>query len=539
MKNVRILLSFCALVLAAAALMGGPTVYPTGTTIYLPEKCWSGYTIFQSEGKPGAVLIDMNGNVVRNWEHIVGFPVTMLPGGYIMGGTVGRVTEEYTHHIGSDDVIQEDWDGNIVWKFGRADRVKVGEEMMWSARQNHDFVREGSPVGYYVPGMAPFIHRGRTLILSQKSGTWPEVTRDYLPRAARIIEVTWEGEIVWEWMPAEHFQEFGHSEEAQKTIMAGCRNQHCVFLNTVSYLGPNRWYDAGDERFHPDNIITDDRGTMLFIISKKTGKVVWKVGPEYTSTPALRELGCIIGPHHAHMIPKGLPGEGNILVFDNGGAAGFGAPNPGAPTGEWNALRDHSRILEIDPTTLEIIWQYTARTAGFSPFEEDAKFYSHYKSGAQRLPNGNTLIMESMYGRLIEVTPEHEIVWEYISPFNLKEKVFSSCIYRAYRLPYDWVPQLEKPVEKAVVPPDNSEFRIAALEPDKSGVAADGGDEEAGSIIGDISDLGVPVESEGMSPMDVVTALTKVIRKQQKTVEGLKKTNAELMERISRLEERK
>ena len=66
MKNVRILLSFCALVLAAAALMGGPTVYPTGTTIYLPEKCWSGYTIFQSEGKPGAVLIDMNGKTACN-----------------------------------------------------------------------------------------------------------------------------------------------------------------------------------------------------------------------------------------------------------------------------------------------------------------------------------------------------------------------------------------------------------------------------------------------------------------------------------------
>jgi len=522
MKKTLILSALCAWALVSATLVGGPTVYPTGTTIYKPEKCWNGYTIYQSEGAPGAVLIDMNGNVVRNWEHIVGFPVTILPGGYIMGGTVGRVTEEYTHQIGSDDVIQEDWDGNIIWKFGRADRVKVDDEMMWSARQNHDFVREGSPVGYYVPGMAPFVDRGRTLILSQKSGSWPEVTRDFLPRAARIIEVTWDGEIVWEWTPAEHFQEFGHSEEAKNTIMCGCRNQHYVFLNTASYVGPNKWYDAGDERFHPDNIITDDRGTMVFIISKKTGKVVWKVGPEYTSTPALRELGCIIGPHHAHMIPKGLPGEGNILVFDNGGAAGFGAPNPGSPTGEWNALRDHSRVLEFDPTTLEIVWQYTARTAGFSPFEEDAKFYSHYKSGVQRLPNGNTLIMESMYGRIIEVTRDHEIVWEYISPFNLKEKVFSSCIYRAYRLPYDWVPQLEKPMEKTVIPPDNSEFRISALDQDKS-----------------ISDLVAFIDREAMSPMDVVAALIKVLQEQQKMVEGLKKTNKELWERIARLEGKK
>jgi hypothetical protein len=79
-----------------------------------------------------------------------------------------------------------------------------------------------------------------------------------------------------------------------------------------------------------------------------------------------------------------LPGEGNILVFDNGGAAGFGPPNPGAPTGAWNALKDYSRVLEIDPLTLEIAWQYTARTAGYVAFAEDAKFYSHFKGAATR-----------------------------------------------------------------------------------------------------------------------------------------------------------
>ena len=49
------------------------------------------------------------------------------------------------------------------------------------------------------------------------------------------------------------------------------------------------------------------------------------------------------------MIPKGLPGEGNILVFDNGGQAGYGSPNPGAPTGHNNAIRPYSRVLEFDP----------------------------------------------------------------------------------------------------------------------------------------------------------------------------------------------
>jgi hypothetical protein len=450
-------------VLLPTTLLAGPTVYPTGTTIYHPDGCWNGYTIFQTETGAGAVLIDMNGNAVRSWKHIVGYPVTILPGGYVMGGTVGRVTKQYTHHIGSDDLVQEDWDGNVVWKFGRADEVDVDGKRLWSARQNHDFSREGAPLGYYVPGMAPLVDRGNTLILSQRSGSWPEVTRDYLPRAARIIEVSWEGEILWEWMPVEHFAEFGHSEAARNTIMEGCKNQHCVFLNTVSRLGPNRWYDAGDERFHPENLISDDRGTMIFVISKKTGEIVWKVGPEYTATPALRALGPIIGPHHAHMIPRGLPGEGNILVFDNGGAAGFGPPNPGSPTGEWNALRDHSRVLEFDPVTLEIVWQYKAETAGFVPIMEDSKFFSHYASGAQRLPNGNTLIAETTYGRILEVTRESEIAWEYVSPYSTSEKVHSARMFRAYRLPYEWIPQLERPVERAVIPPRNGEFKVSPL----------------------------------------------------------------------------
>ena len=442
------------------------TVFPTGTTIYKPEKCFNGYTLYPSE-KPGvgAVLIDMNGNAVKTWPKYQGYMVDLLPEGRILGGQIGRASKKYDHHVGTDDVVQEAWDGTVEWSFGKADEIEVDGARVWSARQNHDLVREGCPVGYYVPGMAPKVSDARTLMLSYRSGEWPEITRDYLPRATRMIEVTWDGEIAWEWMPAENFEQFGHSESARNAIMRHCRNQHAVFQNTCSYLGPNKWFDEGDTRFDPENIISDDRGTMLYIISKKTGEIVWRIGPDYTRSPELRALACIIGPHHAHMIPKGLPGEGNVLVFDNGGAAGFGDPNPGAPDGTWNALRDCSRVLEIDPITLELVWDYTARSAGYPNEATDSKFYSHFKSGAQRLPNGNTLITESNCGRLFEVTPERETVWEYVCPHNLFEDkgLFHSEVFRGYRYPYDWVPQLDAPTERAVIPPPNGEFRIPAV----------------------------------------------------------------------------
>ena len=443
------------------------TVFPTGTTIYKPEKCFNGYTLYPSKTPGvGAVLVDMNGNIVRTWPKFMSFMINLLPGGIILGGQIGRVSKVYDHNWGADDVVQEAWDGEEQWRFEKADEIDLGDGPAWSARQNHDLVREGCPVGYYVPGMTPMAEGGRTLMLSYRSGNWPEVTRDYLVRATRMIEVTWGGKIVWDWMPAENIDQFGHSEAARNAMMRRCRASHGVFQNTCSYVGPNKWFDGGDTRFDPENIITDDRGTMLYIVSKKTGEIVWKVGPDYSMDPALKALGAIIGPHHAHIIPKGMPGEGNVLVFDNGGAGGFGDPNPGAPDGTWNALRDCSRVLEINPVTLELVWEFTALTQGYPCEGEDmSRFYSRYKSAAQRLPNGNTLITESHCGRIFEVTPECEVVWEYISPHNLSktEGLFFSDVFRGYRYPYDWVPQLDRPDERAVIPPPHCELRIPAV----------------------------------------------------------------------------
>ncbi|MCX7912330.1 MAG: aryl-sulfate sulfotransferase [Dehalococcoidales bacterium] len=464
------------------------TVYPTGTTIYDPEKCWNGYTVFQARMHGGAdaaaVLIDMNGNVMNMWQGLDGFPNKMLPGGHIMGSTGIRDMRYGFQDM--KDLVQVDWDGNIVWKFNRYELIRDPDrEPEWMARQHHDYQREGNPVGYYVPGMEPLVDKGNTLILAHRNLKNPGIS-DKLLLDDTIIEVTWEGELVWEWVCSEHFDEMGFSEEARNAM---ARDPHCMKLasgecgdwmhmNSISRLGPNKWYDQGDERFHPENIIWDGRSTnIIAIISRKTGQIVWRVGPDYFSSESLRGLGQIIGQHHAHMIPRGLPGEGNILVFDNGGRAGYGAPNPGAPTGVDNALRDYSRVLEFDPVTLKVVWQYSPVEAGLIIPANSFMFYSSFVSSAQRLPNGNTLITEGACGRIFEVTRDHELVWEYVSPFFGKQmgppegqpaarpRRSMSMVYRAYRLPYEWIPQLPRPREKALPPIDNSKFRVPGSPP--------------------------------------------------------------------------
>lgn len=78
------------------------------------------------------------------------------------------------------------------------------------------------------------------------------------------------------------------------------------------------------------------------------------------------------------------------------------------------------------------------------------------------MPNGNTLIDEGSDGRVIEVTPEKEIVWEWISPYYTHNETGpkTNMIYRAYRYPYDYVPQEPKPQETAIAPVDNATYRL-------------------------------------------------------------------------------
>jgi hypothetical protein len=437
-----------------------PSVFPRGTTIYYPEKCWNGFTLFNAtlfqKNDVGVVLVDMNGSVVNQWKNLDGMPNKMLPGGSVMGSTgIRNLKYGYQDML---DLAEVDWEGRIVWKFDKYERVKdPRQKPRWVARQHHDYQREGNPVGYYVPGMEPETGGGKTLILCHKNLTDLRISGHPLVDDA-IIEVDEKGKITWEWTCSEHFDELGFSEEAKSTL---ARNPDLVLngsagdwmhINSMSTLGPNRWHDGGDARFHPDNIIWDSRqANIIAIIDKKTGKIVWQLGPYFIASEALRKMGQIIGQHHAHLIPRGLPGEGNILVFDNGGHAGYGSPNPGAPTGLNYALRDHSRVLEFNPLTLEIVWQYPPRGAGL--------LYSSFISSAQRLPNGNTLITEGGNGRLFEVTAKHEIVWEYLNPYTQKKRPMN-MVYRAYRAPYDWVPQVKKPEETAIPRLDNNNFRV-------------------------------------------------------------------------------
>lgn len=445
--------------------MGRPTVFPTGTTVYDPEKCQSGYTLFTGPTK-GVLLINMNGKAVRYWKDFQGFPGKMIRGGHLFGHVGNR--DPKAAYQDQTDLTEVDWDGNIEWTFDHNQQVNdedTGER--WVARTHHDYQIEGNPVGYPVPGQESTNDFNKVLLLTHNNVRKPKISPQLL-LDDRLIEIDRAGNIVWEWSTLDHFNDFNFTE-AQKNAMyrnpniqqSGAEGEGDLFHdNCASYLGPNHWFDEGDKRFAPDNIIIDSRETnILWIIDHETGDIVWKIGPDYTSSRELRILGAIIGPHHTHMIPQGLPGEGNVLVYDNGGWAGYGQPSQVSKAGLKTERRDGSRVVEFDPVTLKVVWE-CSNTVLMPDFPFSAHhFYSPLTSDAQRLPNGNTFICEGTTGRLMEVTPEKELVWEYLYP-----DLGPTLLYRAYRIPYEWIPQLPAPVEVAIPLRDNAQFRLPGAE---------------------------------------------------------------------------
>jgi hypothetical protein len=438
--------------LAAAAVLSFPSIYPTGVTRYDPTRAFNCYVLFGAlDGKTH--LIDMNGNSVHEWPYF-GFPSEMLDPS-IVDGKRGHVLVQLSPRPGGGPALfrnktigELDWDGHIVWQWGET--APGG-----AANQNHDW--------YRLPG-------GNTLLIAGLLHKVEGFTAPNIQDQA-IYEVTPSGELVWKWVTSEHLEEFGFSPEGLDQIRRGSTAGGGVIsgfmtLNNMHALGPNRWFRAGDARFHPDNIMIDARnGNFTAIIEKKSGKIVWRLGPYYPQITPNRRLprpvDQISGQHDAHLIPDGLPGAGNLLLFDNQGDAGF-------PPARLRATRG-SRVLEIDPVKQEIVWDYTGESSDAPQWG----FFSSFISSARRLPNGNTLIDEGMNGRFFQVTPAGDIVWEYVNPYfgrsvfagmrrtpDGPQEVMSNWVYRAQPVPYDWAPAGIPHAETAVVPPELSKFHV-------------------------------------------------------------------------------
>jgi len=347
------------------------------------------FILFAPLGGTAAYLIDRDGHVVNEWT-LSGKPgnaVYLLEGGNLLA----TYTVEGTLHGGGigGGLQLLTWDGTDVWSYELATET---------AHLHHDveMLPNGNVlmISWEVKNRAQALAAGLSANQLPPSGeVWSEMILEYNPAL---------NEIVWEWHLWDHALPLGEDPFA---------NPEKIDLGFAFNRQSSDWWHVNAIDYHEelDQIVVSSRNmSEIWIIDHALttqqaagadGDLLYRYG-----NPEAYGASGVQGLLHQHN-PTWLD-NGNVLVFDNGDPR----------------LRPYSRIVELElpdygnspsgvvlPT--QLVWSYGEAVG-------DEFFFADHISGAQRLPDGNTLICSGTEGRFFEVTPEGETVWEYVNPFT-------------------------------------------------------------------------------------------------------------------------
>jgi len=367
------------------------------------------------------------------------------------GGQTGRI-REYT------------WEGELIWDFKYADE-------QFLLHHDIDFLPNGNilATSFEVKSAEEVREAGRHPESIPKAGVWPD----------KIIEIEPQyptgGKIVWEWHFWDHIVQDYDKNLANYGVVK--ENPRKVDINiyhlkppmTAAQLKQRKATGALTTNASLDNINSDithinaisynaalDQIALsfphhgeIFIIDHSTtteeakgstggkwghgGDLLYRWGnPANYGQGTKADMGLFF-QHDLRWIPEGMPGAGNLLVFNNEYPGGKGKyPKIFAALGgektsflSIGALDNYSQILEFTPPTdadgkysqskngtfvpTKPAWQYMA--------PDKYSFYAPFVSGAHRMKNGNTFITAGPKGQFMEVTPKGDIVWEYWNPY--------------------------------------------------------------------------------------------------------------------------
>lgn len=396
---------------------------------------YDGYTLFSPMRATTTYLIDMYGRLVHSWENSYppGNSVYLLQNGHLL--RPARPTP------GGGGLIQEvAWDGTILWDFSY---------FTSDYRQHHDV--EPLPNGnvlllaWEYKTKAEAFAAGRDTALLSDDELWPEHVVEIEPAGPTG------GNIVWEWHLWDHLVQDYDSTKDNYGVVA--EHPELVDINFVLHRQDD-WIHANAVDYSPelDQIIICSRTLGEFwVIDHSTttaeatghtggnsgmgGDILYRWGNPQGYDAGTADDQKLFLQHDAQWIEPGCPGEGNILVFNNGGLRMYSSVDEIEPP-----VDDSGHYPQPPPGTAhdpaEASWIYVADPPG--------EFYSSIISGAQRLANGNTLICSGVGGDFFEVTSESEIVWEYINPVNNQgpvaqgDELGNNNVFRCYRYPPDY-----------------------------------------------------------------------------------------------------
>jgi len=394
---------------------------------------WEGYTLFAPKHFLYTYLMDNKGQVVNTWtsQYEPGQSVYLLPngnmlhccftksGGFTRGGEGGRI-EEY------------DWNGKLVWEFDYASDTYLAHHDIAILPNGNILalaVEKKSYAECLAAGFRPDSLRGREL--------YPDYVIEIDPTRPKG------GKIVWEWHVWDHLIQENDRAKANYGDVSAHPERVWVDCNGRGATAFWNHMNSIDYNSELDQIMLSVRGSSeLWIIDQTTttqqakgengGKSGQGGGLLYRwGNPAAYQRGTtrdqmLFQQHDTQWIPPGHPGAGNILVFNNG----LRRRSPGVRSSR-NVSRPtvgkgwgYSSVDELVPP-MNADGSYQLKTGGaYGPTRlvwtyvapKPAEFFAEAISGCQRLPNGNTLICDGTSGVFFEVTPDKQVVWEYVCP---------------------------------------------------------------------------------------------------------------------------
>jgi len=412
----------------------GPLVKKVGES-WNADEAFEGYTLYSPVISLNAFLINNSGEVVHTWDSSFkpALSVYLLENSNLLRTAFPGFNPRFWGGGIGGRVEMIDWNGTVIWYFEHTNSEHC-------LHHDVEILPNGNilMIAWEHKSVAEAIAAGRDPNTMPMGELWPDHVIEVEPIGGSG------GNTVWEWHVWDHLiQDFDPTKDNYGVVAdhpelvdinyGGRFLADWLHINSIDY---NEEFDQIILSVHNFNEIwvidhsttTEEAAGHIGGNSGKGGDLLYRWGnPEAyrAGNEADRKL---FRQHDAKWIEPSLSGEGNILIFNNG----WGRPGGDSssideivPPVDGNGNYSYQPGSAYGPE--EAVWTYSA--------ENPADFFAINLAGAQRLPNGNTLICNGPNGIFFEVTSEKEIVWEYL---NQEPNLIDNHVFKIHRYAPDY-----------------------------------------------------------------------------------------------------
>ncbi len=441
----RYIILVCCFVLLS---MNGNSQNTVGLISYDITQSYQGYTLIYPHNQPNIYLLDNCGEIAHSWTDSADF----RPGNTAYLRSDGSLVKSKRNASIA---------GDNIWAGGGGAFIEIRSwenELLWSFEMNNDSMRlhhdfsvmpNGNLllIAWELKTKEEAIAAGRDTALITQDELWPDMIFEINPA---------NDEIVWEWHAWDHLIQDYDSTKANFGVVSDHRE--LININYQTNNGGADWLHANSLDYNQDLdqiMISIPTFSEIWIIDHNTtttqaaghnggtsnhgGDLLYRVGNMAAYDKGTEADQILFYQHDAHwaneFVPEGHPFEKHIVCFNN-------------------RLPDYSAVEIFQSSWSMYIVDYESFDGTYPPYSfsntvthpDTFAIYSTGLSSGQILPNGNMLICSGRQGYTFEVTPNGEIVWEYITPLLAGDPVDqgtqlelnNNLTFRAFRYPMDY-----------------------------------------------------------------------------------------------------